>query len=100
MPTMRTSRDQQPTGRRVAQQVSGQLRRGLVGPVQVVEDQHDGASCAEPLQKAAYLVKQPVLVRALATTGRERCAVGHGERRRARPWTAIACPYERHSIED
>ena len=66
--------------RRAAEHVGQQLERGVVGPVQVVEDQHDAAlGAGQPLEQGVDgAVGAEALVLQAARCGRLRGAVGRG----------------------
>ncbi len=82
----RRERDQVPHGRRPAQQVQDELDRGLVGPVQVVEQQDDRAPAAEQLeQRAGGAVQVEALGRAHAGRAQARQAAEAGRHGIDRP---------------
>ena len=75
-------RDQDRRHRRAAQQVGDQLERGVVGPLHVVEHQHDRVTHGHPLQEGPHrAVGVEALVLQTARPGRRRRT---GARARAR----------------
>ena len=75
LPGAEGERDQHGRRRRAAQQVRDQLERGVVGPVHVVEHEHDGLAHRQPLQQRADRavgVEALVLQAARGRAGRRR----------------------------